>query len=88
MFKLHNAEGGAVTLTVSPFLKVVLGVIAAALCVIALRAFVDPEPLYAQAFPDEVDVHVKSFPRDIEVTVVPKWTAIPVEVKGRVEVSE
>jgi hypothetical protein len=88
MFKPHSTEGGAVTLTASPFLKVVLSVIAAALCVIALRGLIGPEPLYAQAWPDEVDVHVKSLPRDIEVTVVPKWTAIPVEVKGSVEVSD
>ena len=88
MFKLHNAEDGAVTLTVSPFLKVVLAVIAGALCVIALRGFIDPAPLYAQAGLDEVDVYVKSFPRDIEVTVVPKWTAIPVEVKGAVEIKD
>lgn len=88
MFKLHSTEGGAVTLTASPFLKVVLSVIAAALCVIALRGLIGPEPLYAQAWPDEVDVYVKSLPSEVGVTVSPKWTAIPVEVKGTVEVRD
>ena len=87
MFKLNKREDGVVTLTVSPFLKVVLTVIAAALCVIALRGFVDPGPLYAQGRED-MEVYVNSLPRDIEVTVCPKWTAIPVEVKGAVKVSD
>ena len=85
---LHNSKNGAVTLTVSPFLKVVLTVIAAALCIIALRGFIDPGPLYAQAGLDEVDVYVKSLPGKIDVTVSPEWTAFPVEVKGSVEVND
>jgi hypothetical protein len=88
MLKVRSTEGGATTLTASPFLKVVLSVIAVALGLIAVRGLIGPEPLYAQAFPDEVNVHVKSFPRDVEVTVTPKWTAIPVEVKGTVDVSK
>ncbi|MGD8720119.1 MAG: hypothetical protein PVH29_15025 [Candidatus Zixiibacteriota bacterium] len=85
---LSSAKDGTVVVTASPFLKVVLTVIAAALCLIAVRGFLGPEPLYAQAGFDEVDVHVKSFPRDVEITVVPKWTAFPVEVKGAVEINE
>ncbi len=89
MFKLHSTEGGAVTLTASPFLKVVLSVIAAALCLIALRGLIGPESLYAQAWPEEVDVHVKSLPGDIGVTVYPQWTSgFPVKVEGYVEVTE
>jgi hypothetical protein len=89
MFKLHSPQDGTVTLTASPFLKVVLSVVAAALCLIALRGFIGPEPLYAQAGRVEVDVHVKSLPRDIDVTVYPQWTSgFPVKVEGYVEVAE
>lgn len=85
---LHNSKNGTVTLTASPFLKVVLTVIAAALCIIALRGFIDPGPLYAQAGLDEVSVYVKSLPSNIGVTVTPSWGSFPVEVKGSVDVNE
>jgi hypothetical protein len=86
---LQNQKDGTVSLTVSPFLKVVLTVIAAALCIIALRGFIGPEPLYAQAGRETVDVNVKSLPGDIGVTVYPQWTSgFPVKVEGRVEVKE
>jgi len=85
----QSQKDGTVSLTVSPFLKIVLAVIAAALCVIALRGFLGPEALYAQAWPEEVDVHVKSLPGDIGVTVYPQWTSgFPVKVEGYVEVKE
>jgi hypothetical protein len=85
---LQTHKDGTVSLTVSPFLRVVLTVIAAALCIIALRGFIGPEPLYAQAGREEVDVHVKSLPGDVDVTVSPEWTAFPVKVEGSVEVTD
>jgi hypothetical protein len=88
MFKLHSPKDGGVTLTASPFLKVVLTVIAAALCVIALRGFVDPGPLYAQAGLDEMAVYVKSLPGNISVTVSPSWSSFPVEVEGSIDVND
>jgi hypothetical protein len=84
---MQNQKDGTVSLTVSPFLKIVLTVIAAALCIIALRGFLGPEPLYAQAGRETVNVHVESLPSDIDVTVDPQWGTIPVSVEGRVEVS-
>lgn len=85
---LQTQKDGTVCLTVSPFLKVVLAVIAAALCIIALRGLIGPEPLYAQAGSGTMDVYVKSLPGDIDVTVSPQWSAFPVEVSGRVEVKD
>jgi hypothetical protein len=85
---LRHSQDGTVILTASPFLKVVLVVIAGALCLIAMRGFIGPEPLYAQAGRDEVDVHVKSLPADVNVTVSPKWTAFPVKVEGSVDVGD
>jgi hypothetical protein len=83
---LQNQKDGTVRLAVSPFLKIVLAVIAVALCIIALRGLVGPEPLYAQAASGSMDVYVKSLPGDVDVTVSPQWTAFPVKVEGRVEV--
>ncbi|UCE26886.1 MAG: hypothetical protein JSW52_11150 [Candidatus Coatesbacteria bacterium] len=85
---LQNQKDGTVSLTVSPFVKVVLTVIAAALCIIALRGFIGPEPLYAQAGYESVDVYVKSLPGGVNVTVSPEWGGFPVEVKGYVEVRD
>ncbi len=85
---MQTKKDGTVCLTVSPFLKVVLAVIAAALCIIALRGLIGPEPLYAQAGSGTMDVYVKSLPGDIDVTVSPQWTAFPVKVEGRVEVKD
>lgn len=85
---MQTQKDGTVCLTVSPFLKVVLAVIAAALCIIALRGLIGPEPLYAQAGSGTMDVYVKSLPGDIDVTVSPQWTAFPVKVEGRVEVKD
>ena len=85
---LRSQKDGTVTLTVSPFVKVVLAVIAAALCVIALRGLIAPEPLYAQAGSGTMDVYVKSLPGDIDVSVSPGWSGFPVTVEGRVEVRD
>jgi hypothetical protein len=53
-----NSDGN-IRLTPSPFLKVVLVIIAAALCLIALRGFWGPSSLYAQSG-SEMDVNIKS----------------------------
>jgi hypothetical protein len=83
---LQTQKDGTVCLTVSVFLKVVLVVIAAALCIIALRGLIGPEPLYAQAGSGTMDVYVKSLPSRTEVTVNPPAFGFPVVVSGRVEV--
>ncbi len=79
-------KDGAVSLVVPPFLKVVLAVIAAALCVIALRGLFGAEPLYAQGGAGTMDVNVRSVSGRIPVEVEFKWpaNAIPVDVKGTV----
>ncbi|UCH78302.1 MAG: hypothetical protein JSU81_11375 [Candidatus Coatesbacteria bacterium] len=84
----QDGKEETVTLVVSPFVKIVLAVIAVALCVIALRGLIAPEPLYAQAGSGTMDVHVKSLPSDIDVVVSPEWTAFPVEVEGAVEITD
>jgi len=69
-----NSDGN-IRLTPSPFLKVVLVVIAAALCLIALRGFWGPSSLYAQSG-SEMDVNIKS---------VGGWSvygSIPIEIKS------
>ena len=66
---------GSVRLTPSPFLKVVLVVIAVALCLIALRGFLGPPVLYAQSG-NEMDVNIKS---------IGGWTvygSVPIEIKS------
>jgi hypothetical protein len=72
---LKPDKDGNVCLTVSPFLKVVLVVIAVALCFIALRGFLAPSVLYAQSG-SEMDVNIKS---------VGGWSvygSIPIEIKS------
>jgi len=54
-----DAKGG-IRLTVSPFLKIVLVIIAVALSVIAVRGFITfPKPLYAETT-QAIDVNIKS----------------------------
>jgi len=55
-----KAKDGTVRLTLSPFVKVVLVVIAVALCLIAVRGFfTTAKPLYAQSA-TSMDVNIKS----------------------------
>lgn len=72
---LKPDKAGNIRLTPSPFLKVVLVVIAAALCLIALRGFLGSSSLYAQSG-SEMDVNIKS---------VGGWTvsgSVPIEIKS------
>jgi len=84
----QDRKEGTVTLVVSPFVKIVLAVIAAALCIIALQGLLGSEPLYAQTGSGTMDVYVKSLPGDIDVIVSPQWLTFPVEVKGAVEITD
>ncbi|MBD3285917.1 hypothetical protein GF359_05510, partial [candidate division WOR-3 bacterium] len=55
-----KAKEGAVRLTVSPFVKIMLVIIAVALCLIAVRGlFTAVRPLYAQTA-TSMDVNIKS----------------------------
>ncbi|MBN2380554.1 hypothetical protein JXM67_12205 [candidate division WOR-3 bacterium] len=70
---LKPQKDGSVRLTVSPFIKVVLIVIAVALCLIAARGFLAAKPLYAQS--TSMDVNIKS---------IGGWSvsgSIPVEIE-------
>jgi len=88
---LKPDKDGSIRLTVSPFLKVVLVVIAAALCLIALRGFLAPSALYAQSG-SEMDVNIKSvggwsiygaLPIEIKSA-----TTLPVEIKNEIQLSD
>lgn len=71
---LKPRKDGTVRLTLSPFLKVILVVIAAALCLIAARGFLTARPLYAQSA-TSMDVNIKS---------IGGWSvsgSIPVEIE-------
>lgn len=84
---LKPDKQGKVSLTVSPFLKVVLVVIALALSLIALRGFLGPSNLYA-GYGDEVEVNLKSlggWTVSGELPVQIKSfspSSLPVEIKG------
>lgn len=73
---LKPDKDGNVRLVVSPFLKVVLVVIAVALCVIALRGFLGPAPLYAQSGSSSMDVNIKT------IGGSSVYGSLPVEIKG------
>lgn len=72
---LKPDKEGTVRLVPSPFLKVVLVVIAAALCIIALRGFIGPSPLYAQSGSGTMDVNIKT----IGGSYI--YGSVPVEIK-------
>ncbi len=83
---LNSNKDGTVRLSVSPFLKIVLAVIAVALCVIALRGLLAPAQLHAQSS-GTMDVNLKtiggnyiygSIPVDIEEF---PYDALKVEVE-------
>ncbi|MCK4231736.1 hypothetical protein KAX06_00410 [candidate division WOR-3 bacterium] len=86
---LNSDKAGNIRLTPSPFLKVVLVVIAAALCLIALRGFWGPSSLYAQSG-SEMDVNIKtiggtyvygSIPVAVDIEEFP-YSALKVELTG------
>jgi hypothetical protein len=57
---IKTDTNGSIRLTLSPFLKTVLVIIAIALSVIAVRGFFAvPKPLYAESN-QEIDVNIKS----------------------------
>lgn len=64
-----------IRLTVSPFMKIVLVVIAVALSVIALRGLLSPSPLYAQSNSGTMDVNIES----IGGTSI--YGSIPIDIK-------
>ena len=73
MLKLETREG-YVKLSLSPFLKVILTVIAVALSLIAIKGFFNVKPLYAQSS-SSMDVNIKS---------IGGWSvsgSIPVEIE-------
>jgi hypothetical protein len=65
----------SIRLTLSPFVKIVLIVIALALSVIALRGLLSPSPLYAQSGSGTMDVNIES----IGGTSV--YGSIPIDIK-------
>ncbi|NLI97591.1 hypothetical protein GX441_02895 [bacterium] len=73
----------SVRLTLSPFVKIVLVVIAIALSVIAIKGLLSPMPLYAQSGSSTTDVNIKS----IGGSAI--YGSIPIEIKGSgVRISE
>ncbi len=64
-----------IRLTVSPFVKVLLVVIAVALSVIAMRGLLSPSPLYAQSSSGTMDVNIES----IGGTSI--YGSIPIDIK-------